>query len=115
MFRKRPDPDNTPRCSFCRKAEDAVGHLIPSPCNDSISPPSNYFIYICGECVAVCDGILDDRRRDKEGQGTAGGAAGGDPTVPGDDAPPFIRPPDRVVTVRHTISFAEFFRRGPRS
>jgi hypothetical protein len=53
MFRKRPVPDKMPRCSFCRRAEDAVGDLIPSPGNDELFPPADYFIYICSECVAV--------------------------------------------------------------
>jgi hypothetical protein len=115
MFRKRPVPDNTPRCSFCRRAQDAVGQLIPSPCNDSISPPSNYFIYICSECVAVCNSLLDDRRSDKESHGAEGGAAMGGLTVPDDNAPPVIRPRNRVVTVRHTVSLAEFLGFRPRS
>jgi hypothetical protein len=82
MFRKRPVPDKTPRCSFCRKGRDAVGVLISSPCNDELFPPAEYFTYICSECVAVCNSILDDRRRDKEVHDTAGGADGGDPGRP---------------------------------
>jgi len=109
MLWKRPVPDNMPRCSFCHRAEDAVGHLIPSPRNDSVSPPSDGFIYICSECVAVCNGILEDRRREQESRGAARGEAESDPTVPGDNTPPVIRPRNRVVTVRHTVSIAEFF------
>jgi hypothetical protein len=88
MFRKRPVPDKTPRCSFCRKVADAVGVLISSPCNDELFPAAEYFVYICSECVAVCNSLLDDRRRDKEGHG----AAGGDPATLGDNAS-VTRPP----------------------
>src|SRR5580692_6154650 len=108
MLWKRPAANNTPRYSFCRRTEDAVGQLIPSPCNDSVSPPCDYFVYICSECVAVCNGILDDRRGDQEIHGAAGGAGSGDPAVPGDNAPPVTRPRNRVITVRHTLSLAEF-------
>jgi ATP-dependent Clp protease ATP-binding subunit ClpX len=43
------------RCSFCHKAQDAVAKLISSP--------SDYpRAYICDECVAVCNSILEDDR-----------------------------------------------------
>jgi ATP-dependent protease Clp ATPase subunit len=58
MFWTRSVPNETPHCSFCRKAEQLVGDLISSPSNDRI--------YICKECVAVCNGILDHRRRGKD-------------------------------------------------
>jgi ATP-dependent protease Clp ATPase subunit len=41
------------RCSFCHKAEPAVGKLISSP-NDYPR------VYICDECIAVCKRILED-------------------------------------------------------
>jgi ATP-dependent Clp protease ATP-binding subunit ClpX len=42
-------------CSFCRKSQDAVAKLISSP--------SDYpRAYICDECVAVCNSILEDDR-----------------------------------------------------
>src|SRR5882724_8981925 len=43
------------RCSFCHKQQDAVAKLISSP--------SDYpRAYICDECVAVCNSILEDDR-----------------------------------------------------
>src|SRR2546430_2059660 len=43
------------RCSFCHKSQDAVAKLISSP--------SDYpRAYICDECVAVCNSILEDDR-----------------------------------------------------
>ncbi len=45
------------RCSFCHKSQDAVAKLISSP--------SDYpRAYICDECVAVCNSILEDDRLD---------------------------------------------------
>jgi len=43
------------RCSFCHKSQDAVGKLISSP---SEFPRA----YICDECIAVCNSILEDDR-----------------------------------------------------
>ena len=41
------------RCSFCHKSQDSVAKLISSP--------SDYpRAYICDECVAVCNSILED-------------------------------------------------------
>ncbi|HLJ90374.1 MAG TPA: ATP-dependent Clp protease ATP-binding subunit ClpX [Candidatus Angelobacter sp.] len=48
-------PEETLRCSFCHKSQDAVAKLISSP-NDY--PRA----YICDECVAVCNSILEDDR-----------------------------------------------------
>ncbi len=46
-------PDESLRCSFCHKSQDAVAKLISSP--------SDYpRAYICDECVAVCNSILED-------------------------------------------------------
>ncbi|MBI3896199.1 MAG: ATP-dependent Clp protease ATP-binding subunit ClpX [Acidobacteria bacterium] len=43
------------RCSFCHKTQDSVGKLISSP--------SDYpRAYICDECVAVCNSILEEER-----------------------------------------------------
>ena len=45
--------DDTLRCSFCHKSQDAVAKLICSP--------SDYLrAHICDECVAVCNSILED-------------------------------------------------------
>jgi ATP-dependent Clp protease ATP-binding subunit ClpX len=59
---KRTGSDDTLRCSFCHKSQDVVGKLISSP--------SDYpRAYICDECIAVCNSILED---DKSDQPTAG-------------------------------------------
>ena len=56
--------DESLRCSFCHKSQDAVAKLISSP--------SDYpRAYICDECVAVCNSILEDDRT----EATPGGAA----------------------------------------
>jgi ATP-dependent Clp protease ATP-binding subunit ClpX len=55
--------DESLRCSFCHKSQDAVAKLISSP--------SDYpRAYICDECVAVCNSILEDDRSEA-GPGTA--------------------------------------------
>jgi ATP-dependent Clp protease ATP-binding subunit ClpX len=47
------------RCSFCHKSQDAVAKLISSP--------SDYpRAYICDECVAVCNSILEDDKGDHQ-------------------------------------------------
>jgi len=47
--------DEILRCSFCHKSQDAVAKLISSP--------SDYpRAFICDECVAVCNSILEDDR-----------------------------------------------------
>src|SRR5438067_7555920 len=47
--------DESLRCSFCHKSQDAVAKLISSP--------SDYpRAYICDECVAVGNSILEDDR-----------------------------------------------------
>jgi len=46
MSRARNEPE---RCSFCQRTRDEVGRLIAGP-------PS---IYICDECVGVCQSILE--------------------------------------------------------
>ncbi len=50
---KRAGSDDSLRCSFCHKSQDVVGKLISSP--------SDYpRAYICDECIAVCNSILED-------------------------------------------------------
>jgi ATP-dependent Clp protease ATP-binding subunit ClpX len=49
-----------PRCSFCHKSQDAVAWLISSP---SEWPP---LVYICDECVLVCNTILWEKGWEKE-------------------------------------------------
>jgi ATP-dependent Clp protease ATP-binding subunit ClpX len=53
--RPKNGPDEVLRCSFCHKTQDAVTKLISSP---SEYPRA----YICDECVAVCNSILEDDR-----------------------------------------------------
>ena len=50
---KRDGSGDALRCSFCHKSQDVVGKLISSP--------SDYpRAYICDECIAVCNSILED-------------------------------------------------------
>jgi len=58
MTLKRPGSDERLRCSFCQKTQDAVGKLISSP-GDSTR------VYICDECVAVCNSILEEDRSER--------------------------------------------------
>ncbi len=52
---KRAGSDDSLRCSFCHKSQDVVGKLISSP--------SDYpRAYICDECIAVCNSIIEDDR-----------------------------------------------------
>ena len=54
-MKSKSGSDDTLRCSFCHKSQDAVAKLISSP--------SDYpRAYICDECVAVCNSILEDDR-----------------------------------------------------
>ena len=54
-MKPRTGPEEALRCSFCHKSQDAVAKLISSP--------SDYpRAYICDECVAVCNSILEDDR-----------------------------------------------------
>ncbi len=55
---KRTGPEGSLRCSFCHKSQEVVGKLISSP-NDF--PRA----YICDECVAVCNSILEDDRSER--------------------------------------------------
>jgi ATP-dependent Clp protease ATP-binding subunit ClpX len=56
---KRAGTDDSLRCSFCHKSQDVVGKLISSP--------SDYpRAYICDECIAVCNSILDDDRHEAQ-------------------------------------------------
>ncbi|HLN01943.1 MAG TPA: ATP-dependent Clp protease ATP-binding subunit ClpX [Bryobacteraceae bacterium] len=55
---KRPGSDEALRCSFCHKSQDVVGKLISSP--------SDYpRAYICDECIAVCNSILEDDKSEQ--------------------------------------------------
>ena len=47
------------RCSFCHKSQDVVGKIISSP--------SDYpRAYICDECIAVCNSILEEDRGEQQ-------------------------------------------------
>jgi ATP-dependent Clp protease ATP-binding subunit ClpX len=55
---KRNGADDSLRCSFCHKSQEVVGKLISSP--------SDYpRAYICDECIAVCNSILEDDRAEQ--------------------------------------------------
>jgi ATP-dependent Clp protease ATP-binding subunit ClpX len=56
---KRAGSDDSLRCSFCHKSQDVVGKLISSP---SEYPRA----YICDECIAVCNSILEDDRHEQQ-------------------------------------------------
>src|SRR5712671_1787494 len=56
---KRTSSEDALRCSFCHKSQDVVGKLISSP---SDYPKA----YICDECIAVCNSILEDDRHDQQ-------------------------------------------------
>jgi ATP-dependent Clp protease ATP-binding subunit ClpX len=55
---KRTGSDDSLRCSFCHKSQDVVGKLISSP---SEYPRA----YICDECIAVCNSIIEDDRHEQ--------------------------------------------------
>jgi hypothetical protein len=59
MFKRRSQSDDVLRCSFCRKSQDSVQKLISSPSDEKS--------YICDECIAVCNSILEDERNPPEG------------------------------------------------
>ena len=43
-------------CSFCRKSYRDVGPLVEGPGD----------VYICGECVELCESILDQEQRRRD-------------------------------------------------
>jgi ATP-dependent Clp protease ATP-binding subunit ClpX len=58
MFAKRHE-DEILRCSFCSKTQDQVDTLISNPSEGSSR------VYICNECVEVCNEVLVDHRKPK--------------------------------------------------
>ena len=59
---RRTGSEDSLRCSFCHKSQDIVGKLISSP--------SDYpRAYICDECIAVCNSILEDDRAERPAGG----------------------------------------------
>jgi ATP-dependent Clp protease ATP-binding subunit ClpX len=62
-MKTRTGSDEALRCSFCHKSQDAVAKLISSP--------SDYpRAYICDECVAVCNSILEDDKSTSQASAT---------------------------------------------
>src|SRR6185503_15810184 len=60
--RKPPTTGNAGRnrnafCSFCRKSYRDVGPLVEGPGD----------VYICGECVELCQSIIDQEKRRRGG------------------------------------------------
>jgi len=47
------------RCSFCSKAQDQVDTLIANPAEGSGR------VYICNECVEVCNAVLEEHQKAK--------------------------------------------------
>ena len=82
-----------------------MGDLIPSPANEQLLPPPEHFVYICADCVAVCNALLDDRRR--EAEDTKPGAYATETPVIDEDGPPVL--PNGVPLRLHTWT-----RRTPR-
>src|SRR3990170_2813642 len=50
---KRGSGKKNANCSFCRKSYREVGPLVEGPED----------VYICGECIELCQSILDQERR----------------------------------------------------
>jgi ATP-dependent Clp protease ATP-binding subunit ClpX len=51
--------DTKPQCAWCHKSQDAVAVLIATPTD--VYPRS----YICDECVAVCNYVLENHRQER--------------------------------------------------
>ncbi len=62
-MRTRTGSEEVLRCSFCHKSQDAVAKLISSPTDYPRA-------YICDECVAVCNSILEDDRTEAQPSAT---------------------------------------------
>jgi len=63
---RRPGPGNSGRnrnayCSFCRKSYREVGPLVEGPGD----------VYICGECIELCQSIIDQEKRRRVGARSA--------------------------------------------
>ncbi len=64
------------RCSFCDKSQDAVAVLVASP-----TVPR---VYICDECIALCQSILEMDEA-KGGRANLGDRSQGVDRGPGSD------------------------------
>ena len=51
--KRSPSGKKNANCSFCRKSYREVGPLVEGPDD----------VYICGECIELCQSILDQERR----------------------------------------------------
>jgi uncharacterized Zn finger protein len=51
----KPPPRTVYRCSFCGKSQEQVHRLIAGPGG----------VYICNECIVLCQGILDEEHAGK--------------------------------------------------
>lgn len=56
--------ESTLHCSFCAKSQHEVAKLIAGP-----------GVYICDQCIGLCDEILVEDRRDAPPTGAAGDGA----------------------------------------
>ncbi|MBR2524910.1 ATP-dependent protease ATP-binding subunit ClpX [bacterium] len=66
--------DSRLKCSFCGKTQDQVKKLIAGP-----------EVYICDECVELCNEILDEEffeGKEKEGAGKEKGSSSGEKAIP---------------------------------
>ena len=59
MTFKRHELNEILRCSFCSKTQDQVDTLIANPSEGSGR------VYICNECVAVCNSVLKEHQKAK--------------------------------------------------
>ena len=55
MASRNDDKNKTPRCSFCGKSKAQVNKLLAGP-----------NVYICDECIGVCNSILEDEMQEDE-------------------------------------------------
>jgi hypothetical protein len=79
LFGRRATPDETLRCSFCNKHHKDVQKLIAGP-----------HVFICDECIGVCNDILADDARTT-------GRAEIEPQVAATEALPTTEPTTRIV------------------
>ena len=54
MSKKKDEPQNV-RCSFCGKSQEAVNRIVAGP-----------GVYICDECVGVCQNIIENNTYEEE-------------------------------------------------
>lgn len=73
-MKTRTGPEKTLRCSFCHKSQNSVAKLIASP---SDYPQA----YICDECVAVCNSILEHDRGESGHPATAASGPNSSKTI----------------------------------